>query len=81
MTQDSTLINLSAANRYETDEYWEQHPNCVLAEGEIAFYDINENLESRRMKVGDGKTPIKDLPFFDAQINAITKEQIQNLFK
>ena len=45
------------------EENWKQATNFIPKQGEIIVYDIDDNYNYERFKIGDGKTLINDLPF------------------
>lgn len=55
-------IQTRVKNKYDTKENFDK-ASFIPLKGEIVFYDIDGTLKNRKMKVGDGKTPIGELPF------------------
>ena len=53
---------------------WEKAKNFIPLAGELVIYDgLLENgvyVEPPRLKIGDGKTKINDLPFIDIKTSA-----------
>lgn len=65
----SNKINTRVQNKHDIKENWDKATNFVPLEGETIYYDenvavIGKNLNlSRAIKVGDGVTPIAELPY------------------
>lgn len=57
-------VKTRVQNKYDTKENFDK-ASFVPLKGEIVFYDTDGTLPNRKMKVGDGQTPIGDLPFVD----------------
>lgn len=55
-----------AVQKHDTQSNWDQTTNFVPMAGELIIYDIDENYNYERFKIGDGKTDVKSLPFADA---------------
>ena len=53
--------------KQDTTINWEKAKNFIPKEGEILLYDDN------KIKIGDGKTKINDLPFSNEQYEYIYK--------
>ena len=54
--------------RNDSHANWKKQENSfVPLDGEMIIYDIDENNEIQQMKIGDGKTLLKDLPFINHQ--------------
>ena len=54
------VINTRIINRHDTKENWDKNPSFTPRTGEIVIYDDDSN---SRIKIGDGKTEICNLPF------------------
>jgi hypothetical protein len=59
--------------KYDTLENWEKAKNFIPYEGEICIYS-----DILSLKIGDGETKIKDLPFATNEL--ISEEEIRSLF-
>lgn len=55
---DSRIIN-----KHDTESNWNDNPNFIPSQGEIILYDIDENYNFERFKIGDGITTVVNLPF------------------
>jgi hypothetical protein len=60
---------------HKTEEAWQKYRNWVPEAGEIIIYDVDEQHEYVRLKVGDGKTTLNELTFF---INATIDSYLNN---
>lgn len=49
---------------HKTKEEWDELHDFVPFSGEIIIFDADTTYGYARLKLGDGKTPLKDLPFF-----------------
>jgi ribosome-associated toxin RatA of RatAB toxin-antitoxin module len=49
---------------YKTEKEWNNYPDFVPLSGELVIFSKDENYSYSRLKVGDGKTKLKDLTFF-----------------
>ena len=48
---------------HKTESEWAELPGFKPCSGEIVLYDPDQNHQFVRLKVGDGQTLLKDLPF------------------
>lgn len=64
---NNRVIKTRIKNKYDTKQNFD-NASFIPLKGEILFYDIDGILEHRKMKIGDGVTPIGDLPFADKTI-------------
>ena len=51
-------------NTHDTEENWNKCPEFVPKQAEMIVYDVDKQHSVERVKIGDGITPLKDLPFF-----------------
>ena len=51
-------------NKHETQEDWEKAVNFQPLQAEIIVYDSTDPNVPARIKIGDGISFLKDLPFF-----------------
>ena len=63
----SNKINARLQHKIDTQENWEKATNFIPLKGELIIYDIDANNTLRRIKIGDGTTPVNDLEFVSAQ--------------
>lgn len=50
-------------HKHDIEANWNRAETFIPKQGEIIVYDIDENYTYERMKIGDGKTTIINLPF------------------
>lgn len=60
-------FNTRIALKHDTEANWVKAKNFIPLEGEIIIYDADENYSYQRIKIGDGTTKVKDLPFDNIQ--------------
>ena len=60
-------FNARVQHKIDTQENWEKATNFIPLKGELIIYDIDANNTSRRIKIGDGTTPVNDLEFVSSQ--------------
>lgn len=68
MSQLKTRISL----KHDTEENWLKATNFVPKAGEMIIYDADSTHSAPRLKVGDGKNYVNDLPFANAFKNDLT---------
>ena len=49
---------------HKTEAEWNNLPNFVPIEGEFIIFDSDSRHSYARLKIGDGITKLKELPFF-----------------
>lgn len=59
----------------DTEENWNKAINFIPLDGEVIIYDIDESHAKPRIKVGDGKTNVANLPFVEGNNNYCVKEK------
>jgi hypothetical protein len=65
-------INSRIINKHDIEANWNDSPNFIPSQGEIILYDIDENYNFERLKIGDGITNIVNLPFvISTEINQL----------
>lgn len=57
------INNVRVQHKHETEANWKLAVNFKPLEGEIIVYDADSTHTKPRFKIGDGKTPVSDLPF------------------
>ncbi len=50
----------------DVEANWDLVPNFIPKTGELIIYAADNDHEAPRLKVGDGRTPVGELPFIDA---------------
>ena len=56
-------------HKHDIEESWNKATGFIPKQGEIIVYDIDENYNYERFKIGDGNTSIINLPFQKTNIN------------
>jgi hypothetical protein len=66
---------------HKTETEWNSMINFVPLSGEFIIFDPDETHDYARIKVGDGKTKLKDLPFFiDSAVDTyVTKNRFNEI--
>jgi hypothetical protein len=57
------IINGRIINKHDIEANWLKAENFIPKQGEIIIYDIDDNYNYTRIKIGDGKTLVNLLPF------------------
>ena len=50
-------------HKHDIEANWDKAVNFIPMQGEIIVYDIDENYNYERIKIGDGQTVVANLPF------------------
>lgn len=58
------LNNVRVQHKHETEENWKKAVNFIPLMAEIIVYETDSIHTQARLKIGDGKTLINDLPFY-----------------
>ena len=58
------IIQSRLVNKHDIEANWNRAETFVPKQGEIIVYDIDNNYNYERFKVGDGKTLVGNLPFY-----------------
>lgn len=56
-------LNARIVHKHDVQSNWEKATNFIPMQGEIICFDIDENYDYERFKIGDGVTNVNDLPF------------------
>lgn len=65
MSEQVKRIKSRVINKHETEANWKKAVNFIPEKAEHIVYDIDETHDYERLKIGDGVTPVNDLPFID----------------
>ena len=57
-------------HKHDTETNWLKATNFIPLVGEIIIYDPDELCTYQRIKIGDGKTVVSSLSFFDGDVRA-----------
>lgn len=63
-------INGRIVNKHDTEAVWSQeiHKDFIPMQGEFIVYDIDASHAFERVKIGDGKKSVVDLPFVNTDV-------------
>ena len=66
---------------HKTETGWDRLADFVPQSGELIIYDPDDSYNYARLKVGDGVTKLKDLPFFidSVIVDIITKHRYDEI--
>jgi hypothetical protein len=56
-------INGRIALKHDTEANWDKATNFIPLEGEAIIYDVDTNYSYPRIKIGNGSSNPKNLPF------------------
>lgn len=71
-------IKTRIVHKCDIEANWLKATNFIPMKGEIIVYDIDENYNYERMKIGDGETVVSALPFVIDTISDATIDNICN---
>lgn len=66
MSEKNTL-RTRLVNKHDIEANWLKATNFTPLQGELIVYDIDENYNYERIKMGDGVTNVNELPFISPQ--------------
>ena len=69
------IINSRIVNKHETEANWLKS-SLIPKQGELIVYDIDENYDFERIKIGDGTQNVNSLPFVTDAVRTELLEQI-----
>lgn len=64
-------INCTLISRHDSEENWVLVKDFIPRQGEIVIYDADQLHNYERVKVGDGKTVVGDLPFVNSGLEVV----------
>ena len=64
---ESQVFHSRIIHKHDLEENWIKAVNFIPKQGEIIVYDIDNDYEYERLKVGDGVTNVNALPFINSQ--------------
>ena len=67
-------VKTRVQNKHDIEANWDLAENFVPLVGEVIVYDADENYNYQRMKIGDGVTSVKNLPFFSTSVQIVSWE-------
>jgi hypothetical protein len=66
MSEKNTL-RTRLVNKHDIEANWLKATNFTPLQGELIVYDVDENCNYERIKMGDGVTNVNELPFISPQ--------------
>lgn len=63
MSNNYTRVNTRIQNKHDVEANWKLAQNFIPLAGELIVYDQDDKHSYERFKIGDGSTPVNDLPF------------------
>ena len=63
MAEKKLNLKTRIIHKHEPEANWKLATGFTPKKGEIIVYDIDENYNYERFKIGDGVTNVNDLPF------------------
>ena len=67
-------VNGRIVNKHATEAEWKANASFVPFKGEAIIYDIDDNYNFERMKIGDGTTTVEELPFVGTSLQVGTTQ-------
>ena len=64
MSTEKKYLNSRIQHKHDTEENWNKATNFIPLQAEIIIYDVDNNYYFERVKIGDGVTPVTNLPFY-----------------
>ena len=74
------MFNTRIIHKHDIEANWAKALNFIPKQGELIVYDIDENYNYERVKIGDGVTTVSNLPFIISEEIA-TKDYVESLFQ
>ena len=62
------INNVRVQHKHETEENWKKAINFIPLMAEIIVYETDSTHTQARLKIGDGTTPVNDLPFISEKL-------------
>ena len=83
------FIDSRIINKHDIEANWNSNPDFIPSQGEIILYDIDENYDFERFKIGDGITNVINLPFviptkvsqLENDSNFLSEEEVKNMIE
>ena len=72
----SKTLNTRIIHKHDIETNWLKATGFTPMKGEIIVYDIDENYNYERFKIGDGVTNVNNLPFANKSDGVLYIEQI-----
>ena len=72
-------VNSRIQHKHDTEANWNKATKFIPKQGEFIIYDVDDNYSYERVKVGDGITPVTNLPFYLATEIQALEEKLEVL--
>lgn len=59
----ANVLNTRIQHKHDTEINWSKATGFIPKQGELIVYDIDDNYNYERIKIGDGVTNVNSLPF------------------
>lgn len=67
--------------KHDTEVNWNKATNFIPNKGELIIYDIDNNYDHFRIKIGDGVNIVKNLSFIDDHISQVPEANASDVDK
>ena len=57
-------VKMRQQQKHDTEANWQKASAFIPMQGELIVYDVDADHKYARLKIGDGVTPVNELPFF-----------------
>ena len=78
MAIKNNTFNGRIQHKHDIEANWKLAENFIPLIGEIIVYDIDENYNYERIKIGDGRTLVNNLPFYYEHEKAAILDKIDS---
>lgn len=72
-------IKSRIVHKHDTEINWLKATNFIPKQGEIIIYDVDDNYNYERLKIGDGVTSASELPFIDNEAKSLIDSLASNI--
>jgi len=62
------IVKTRIQNKNDIEANWLKATNFTPLKGEVIIYNEDSTHDYKRVKIGDGKTPVSNLPFLNAEL-------------
>ena len=76
-TENIKTLNTRIQHKHDTEANWNEVTSFIPKIGELIIYDTDDTHNYERIKIGDGKTAVTALPFYDD--NFVTDDELQSI--
>ena len=76
---EKTISNVRVINKHDIEENWLKATGFTPKQGELIIYDIDDNYDYERVKIGDGEHNVNDLPFVNDELKEYVDESIASI--